>query len=369
MRLSNSLKKNIAILFINMGGPECREEVPFFLKRLFSDKELFPLGILQSPIASIFSKSRTVTVQEKYSFIQGYSPLKRYTTEQCVKVCAELQKKQQSIKFYPFTAYSYSDPSIKFIIERITTFFEGTVILFPQYPQFSFSTTGSVLKTLGEEIKIYEDKRIKNKEKPKIDWRLIDRWYNNKMFHKAWASKILNKISEKTITGSRYVIVFSAHSTPLSFVEKGDPYSLEVAMTMIGIMNEVGVKIPYFLSWQSKVGYGKWISPSTVDVVSRLSKKKEIDKIIIVPISFTSDHFETLYELDIELKQKCKNPGKIERVQSLNVDPLFIKALANEIQHSFFPKFKSLKQLEYNYILSDKKLVLLNYLKQLESIL
>lgn len=100
-------------------------------------------------------------------------------------------------------------------------------------------------------------------------------------------------------TRSETVILFSAHSLPLSVVNRGDPYILEVSASVSAVMERLGQSNPYRLVWQSKVGPSKWMGPQTSDALkglARLGKKK----VILVPIAFTSDHIETLYELDLE---------------------------------------------------------------------
>lgn len=130
---------------------------------------------------------------------------------------------------------------------------------------------------------------------------------------------------------SEVVILFSAHSLPMSVVNRGDPYPQEVGATVHKVMEELGYPNPYRLVWQSKVGPVPWLGPQTDEAIKGLCERGR-KNILLVPIAFTSDHIETLYELDIEYSQvlakKC-GAENIRRAESLNGNPLFSKALAD----------------------------------------
>ena len=95
------------------------------------------------------------------------------------------------------------------------------------------------------------------------------------------------------------VLLFSAHSLPMSVVNRGDPYVLEVSSSVSAVMNRLGNRNPYRLVWQSQVGPSAWMGMQTSEAIKGLARlgKKEL---VLIPIAFTSDHIETLYELDLE---------------------------------------------------------------------
>jgi protoporphyrin/coproporphyrin ferrochelatase len=104
---------------------------------------------------------------------------------------------------------------------------------------------------------------------------------------------------------SEVVLLFSAHSLPMSVVNRGDPYVQEVSASVAAVMQRLGHSNPYRLVWQSQVGPSAWMGPQTSDALkglARLGKKKAI----LVPIAFTSDHIETLYELDLEYGKEAE---------------------------------------------------------------
>jgi protoporphyrin/coproporphyrin ferrochelatase len=119
------------------------------------------------------------------------------------------------------------------------------------------------------------------------------------------------------------VLLFSAHSLPMSVVNRGDPYVLEVSATVAAVMDRLGHTNPYRLVWQSKVGPSAWLGPQTSDALqglARLGKKRAV----LVPIAFTSDHIETLYELDLEYGKEA------HEVRSLFFSPLLSSCSAME---------------------------------------
>ncbi len=104
---------------------------------------------------------------------------------------------------------------------------------------------------------------------------------------------------------SETVLLFSAHSLPMSVVNRGDPYILEVSASVNAVMDRLGHSNPFRLVWQSQVGPSAWMGMQTGDALkglARLGKKQ----VVLVPIAFTSDHIETLYELDLEYAKEAE---------------------------------------------------------------
>lgn len=161
-----------------------------------------------------------------------------------------------------------------------------------------------------------------------IKWSVIDRWPVHPGLVEAFAENI-----EKQLTTypedkrDKVIILFSAHSLPMSVVNRGDPYPAEVAATVYAVMQRLKFSNPYRLCWQSQVGPSAWLGAQTSDTVEGYIKKNQTD-MVLVPIAFTSDHIETLFELDKEVIGEAEQPG-MKRAESLNGSPTFIKALAD----------------------------------------
>lgn len=208
----------------------------------------------------------------------------------------------------------------------------GRAVAFTQYPQYSCSTTGSSLNELWKWRNRLEGKRGTDEATNTLDgaiqWSVIDRWPVHPGLVEAFASNI-----EKTLATypadrrDKVVLLFSAHSLPMSVVNRGDPYPSEVAATTYAVMQRLGMKNPYRLVWQSQVGPSAWLGAQTSDTVENFIKKGQTD-LVLIPIAFTSDHIETLYELDKEVIGET-GLDSIKRVESLNGNPIFIRALAD----------------------------------------
>lgn len=112
----------------------------------------------------------------------------------------------------------------------------------------------------------------------------------------------------------------------------GDTYPAEVAATVYAVMTRLSFSNPYRLCWQSQVGPSAWLGAQTSDTVQGYVKKGQTN-LILIPIAFTSDHIETLYELDLEVIHEAGHPG-VKRAESLNGSEVFVNALADvALQH------------------------------------
>jgi ferrochelatase len=128
---------------------------------------------------------------------------------------------------------------------------------------------------------------------------------------------------------SDVVLLFSAHSLPMSVVNRGDPYVSEVAATVSAVMDRLRHSNAYRVVWQSQVGPRAWMGPHTDDAIKGLARLGH-KRVVLIPIAFTCDHIETLYELDIEYMTEARELGMdAQRAESLNDSPVFIRALAD----------------------------------------
>ncbi|XP_075041025.1 ferrochelatase, mitochondrial [Mixophyes fleayi] len=322
-------KPKTGILMLNMGGPETLSDVHDFLLRLFLDKDLMTLPA-QSKLGPFIAKRRTPKIQEQYSKIGGGSPIKKWTAQQgdgMVKVLDELSPATAPHKYY--IGFRYVHPLTEAAIEEMERDGVERAIAFTQYPQYSCSTTGSSLNAI---YRYYKAKGVQ----PNMKWSVIDRWPTHPLLIQCFADHIQKELNMFPVDKrGDVVILFSAHSLPMAVVNRGDPYPQEVGATVQKVMEKLNFSNPYRLVWQSKVGPMPWLGPQTNDTIKGLSERGK-KNILLVPIAFTSDHIETLYELDIEYAQHlAKECGveNIRRSESLNGNPLFSKALA-DLVHS-----------------------------------
>ena len=326
---------------LNMGGPESLEEVGPFLHNLFTDRDIIEMP-LQKWTAPFLAKRRTPNVQKLYAEIGGCSPITRFTRSQGEKTALILdQLSPETAPHRPYIAFRYAGPTVVSAIEQMKEDGMERAVAFSQYPQFSCTTAGSSLNHLWKTLK------EKNMEKD-FSWSVIDRWATHPKFISAIAALVkrgLEGLSDSVRSDA--IILFSAHSLPLKTVFKGDQYPAEVAATVYAVMQQLGFSHRYMLTWQSQVGKIPWLEPQTDKVLENLGKTGE--STLIVPIAFTSDHIETLSEIDIEFKEVAEKAGIKEyvRAPSLNDDPLAIEAFAHIVRDHL--QSKQLHSLQYKF--------------------
>ncbi|RMZ83627.1 hypothetical protein DV738_g1135, partial [Chaetothyriales sp. CBS 135597] len=327
-----------AMVFLNMGGPSTTDEVGDFLSRLFADGDLIPLGRLQPYLGPLISKRRTPKIQKQYADIGGGSPIRKWSEYQAEQMCAILDKTNpETAPHKPYVMFRYANPLTedtyaRMLADGFGNGHGGRAVAFTQYPQYSCSTTGSSLNELWKWRNRLEGKRATGDENPSgaITWSVIDRWPAHPGLVEAFAHNIEAKLAEYDEAERKdVVLLFSAHSLPMSVVNRGDPYPAEVAATVYAVMRRLNFSNPYRLCWQSQVGPSAWLGAQTSNTVKEYVSRGQ-HNLVIVPIAFTSDHIETLYEIDKEVLHEDANghPG-VKRAESLNGSPIFIKALAD----------------------------------------
>lgn len=309
-----------------MGGPSSVPETHDFLLRLFSDKDLIPLGPFQGLLAKFIAKRRTPSIEQNYKDIGGGSPIRKWSEYQAQEACKLLDGlSPQTAPHKPYVAFRYANPLTEDTYKQMLKDGITRAVAFSQYPQYSYSTIRSSLNEL-ERLKQSLDSQ------QQIQWSTIDRWPTHPGLVKAFADNIraqLNTFDPEV--RDKVVILFSAHSLPMDVVNQGDPYPAEVGASVYAVMQELGFSNPYRLVWQSQVGPKPWLGAQTQKMVNALEDKNKVEGMILVPIAFTSDHIETLHELDIEVKDSLKNPNIYRRAESMNGNPLFIEAMADVV--------------------------------------
>jgi ferrochelatase len=326
-----SSKPMTGIVMLNMGGPSTVPEVGPFLHRLFTDGEIIQLGPLQSTLGPFIAKRRTPRIEQQYQEIGG-SPIRRWTELQgkgMAEILDKIRPESAPHKFY--IAFRYADPLTEETLLAMKNDGVERAVAFSQYPQYSCTTAGSSLNHLWR-----ESARLGLQNSFK--WSIIDRWNLYPGYVQAVAEGLVEGLKKFSSydAAERAVIVFSSHSLPLKVVEKGDQYPQEMAATVSAVMDAVrklGVNNSYIHAWQSKVGYLPWISPSTEHTLTGLGKQGH-KEVLVVPLGFTSDHVETLFELDIEYSQVSKDHGIREyvRAPALNDNKTFIQSLADLVK-------------------------------------
>ncbi len=310
-----------AVLLLQMGGPDSLEAVEPFLFNLFTDRDIIKIGpaFLQPLIARFIVKRRAPKVVGYYEHIGGKSPLRELTEAQAAALQAKLGEDYRC-----FTAMRYWKPSTIEALAAIKRAGITRIIALSLYPHYSRATTGSSINEL---------KRIMAQAGAKFKVSFIDRFFD----HPLYIDALVEKISEGLSLFHPLAhpeILFSAHSLPQSFIDDGDPYLAHIQETVKLVMERF-TGTPYQLAFQSKAGPVKWLEPSTEDMLRQLAGKG-CKNLLIVPLSFVSDHIETLHEIDVQYAEEAwkLGIGNFKRSPSLNSSPIFINCLADLVLQS-----------------------------------
>ncbi len=317
-------KKRVGIVLFQLGGPDSLEAVEPFLLNLFLDPDIIPLGplgILRRPIAKLISSRRSIPVAGKYAQIGRRSPILLLTERQRLRLVAALSPHIEPIAV---TAMRYWHP---LSAEAAATLRRAEplddIVLLPLYPHFSYATT---LSSLKEWRRAYGPPDGRAKE------HTVGQFYDHPLYIKAVVQRIGSMLRQFP-DSSRIHLVFSAHGLPMSLVEKGDPYPKQIETT-VRLVCELGARQyarwprTHVLCYQSRVGPAKWLQPPLTATIERLGQEG-VKEMLVVPISFVTEHIETLHEINIEARIEAKKFGiqTFRMMPAVGDSPLFIAAL------------------------------------------
>lgn len=305
--------RKVSVVLFNLGGPSSLEGVKPFLFNLFFDKAIIPLP---KPIRWILAKL-VAGIREKkarriYQQIGGSSPILEQTNIQAKALAERLNK------FYDaqvVVAMRYTSPYSFEVMKEIENHNPEDIVLLPLYPHFSTATTNSSIEDFLKNL---------SKSLESIKKRVICCYPTEENFinsHKKLLGSFLEKHGNENLK-----LLISAHGLPKKIVNQGDPYIWQIEATAKEIMRDFQ-DVKWEITYQSRVGPVEWVKPATDEAIkgAALSGKN----ILILPISFVSEHSETLVELDIEYKNLAESLGvsNFYRLPTLQITDDFIKSL------------------------------------------
>ena len=313
----------VGIVLFQLGGPDTLEAIEPFLYNLFCDPDIidFPFARLaRKPLARLIARSRARHVAHHYSEIGGGSPIRRFTEQQAAALEARLRA--QGVDATCVVAMRYWHPFTAEAVARLEAAGCDELVLLPMYPQYSSTTTGSSLNEWRRHFR-----------RPDVRVHVVDEFYRHPIYLQALVERVEQTLARFDSGRDAVELVFSAHSLPLSVVEKGDPYPRQIAETMARVMALGGWGNPHRLCYQSKVGASKWLQPSLRGTLRELGAAGT-RQVCVVPVSFVSDHVETLGEIDHEARELAREVGieRFEMAPGLNDSSTFIAALAELVQ-------------------------------------
>ncbi len=323
----SSPKKKVAVILFNLGGPLSLEGVHKFLLNLFYDPAIVRIpSFFRFFLAHYLSIKRAPIAKKIYKYLGGKSPLLENTIAQEKALYLEL-KKDKYIEYKTFISMRYAAPRASDLMKDLIIFSPDEIIFLPLYPQSSTATTASSFDEMFTLLK--NEKSLK-----KVIVKALNQYPNLSGFIEAQADKI-QEVFDKNSFNKKVRILYSAHGLPMSIVRAGDNYPKQVKITVSALnkrLKEKGYNFKSTLCYQSKVGPVKWLEPSVEYEIIRAAK--EGVPIVIVPVSFVSEHSETLYELDVEYKKLADKEGVVSysRVGTVSDSPIFIQGLATKIK-------------------------------------
>lgn len=305
------------ILLLNFGGPWTLKDVKPFLYRLFSDPAI--LGIpapFRQLVAFLISQIKGSSSIENYAVIGGGSPQLKWTEHQAEQLRALLTSDFFRIEIGMRSA----EPGIPLALSRLKDWGADRIILLPLFPQFSTTTTGTCFKAVNDALR-------------KLKWNPpltpIRHWPDHPGYSglmRSLLDETLAQAETESSSAGPLHVLFSAHSLPLSVVKKGDPYPEDVHRTWKSLSD--GLAHPHSLCFQSRNGRLPWLEPYTETAIEKLGQAG-VKRLVMTPISFVSDHIETLWELDLFYADLAKKNGITHyyRVKTFNDHPVFPEVL------------------------------------------
>lgn len=318
---------NTGVFLFNLGGPERLEDVRRFLYNLFSDPDIIRVrsDFLRKLVAWFISTSRQRKSRDLYRQIGGGSPLRRITEEQAAALAARLAEMGRPARVY--VAMRCWTPTIDEALEQACRDGVDRLVALPLFPQFSFTTTGSCFNHLR---KLLQGPRFRHRTSG-LRVSYVDPWPEEPLYIESLADLVRASRERFTTEDPAEIhLLYSAHSIPARYVTEGDPYLEQTQKTVRRVNDLLGNSHPFTISFQSKVGPVKWLGPPTSEVIAELGRARA-ERVLVIPISFVSDHIETLQEIDISYRGLAAECGirEFDRVPSLNTHPKFIDALAH----------------------------------------
>ncbi len=311
--LLSNVKKKQGLLIVNFGGPRNLKEVAPFLQALLCDQEVlrtpFPKW-LHYLIFSRVANKRAKTIAADYQAIGGKSPIYDDTEK--------VAKALRQILPYPVcTLHRYLPTTHPFFIEQLLDPTIEEWLVFPMFPQFSYTTSGSIAKLLRKKLPL----NLENK----LRW--IKSYPDQKAYVDLFTARIKKYMQEQNIPENKWFLVFSAHGLPQKYIDEGDPYQSECQTSYTAISNHF--QCPSILCYQSKFGPGEWVKPYTIDVSMNIETFAKNQKhVLFIPLAFTSDHIETLHEVESEYLPLIREKGYIaHRLAAFNDKADWIKTI------------------------------------------
>ena len=311
-----------AVVLMNLGGPDTLEAVQPFLYNLFSDPAIIRLpSFLRLPVARLISWRRAGVAREIYARLGGGSPLLANTEAQAQALEAVLGPEHRC-----FVAMRYWRPTSADTARDVADWAPDEIVCLPLYPQFSTTTTASSMAAWRIAAARQGIDRLA---------RVICCYPSDKGFVDVVAGLIRPILDQIAGHDKPPRLLLTAHGLPEQIVRAGDPYPDQVQSTAAGVIAALERPgIDWRVCYQSRVGPLAWIGPATDDEIRRAGRDRV--PLVVAPISFVSEHSETLVELDLDYRHVAEASGvpAYHRVPTVGIEPGFIQSLASLVRRA-----------------------------------
>lgn len=311
-----------AVLLLNFGGPRSLDEVEGFLYEILRDPNTIQLPVprvLQDRLAVRIARRRAVEVRRQYDAIGGHSPIVNATERIGNALRQSLQEASQPLPVY--VAHRYLPGHAAAAVAEALEAGVDAILSVPLYPQFSYSTSGSSFEQVAALLR-------------SAGWRgearAVRSYPDAPGYLDAMNARLQACLDAGGLAPEGTVILCSAHGLPASYVQRGDPYRLELYRTLQGLQR----RFPdwrFELAFQSRVGPAEWLKPYTDRYIPELAAEG-VRHVVFVPISFVNDHIETLYEIGETYAGQVRAAGMTPHlVQAVEDHPGHVGTLATEV--------------------------------------
>ncbi len=292
-----------AVLILAFGGPGSLDEVEPFMKKVLRGREV-PEALIEG-------------AKKRYAAIGGGSPLAAITTKQAELIEEGLKKRGEDVRVY--TAMLNWYPSIEETLERIAQSGINRVYALVMSSHTSPAATGGYRRAVEEAIRRLHIT---------MDVIFVECWHTHPLYIEVLKEKIKDAIAGMS-EDEKTLLVFTAHSLPEE-VAKGDPYVRKLRETVEALSSRMRLP-PARLAFQSRGQRGRWLGPQAEEVIEEAAKEG-VKRVCLVPLGFVADHVETLYDIDIALKEFAESLGmRFVRAASLNTSDRFIEAVVDAV--------------------------------------
>ncbi|HWU26344.1 MAG TPA: ferrochelatase [Rhizomicrobium sp.] len=308
----------LAVVLFNLGGPDSPEAVEPFLQNLFTDPAIirFP-GFVRRPLGRWIAARRASTARNIYAKIGGRSPILEETEAQARALETALARPGTEAR--AFVAMRHWRPFSYTAAEAVAAWKPDKLVLLPLYPQYSTTTTASS----------FEDWNTAARQEGLAKPDTVICCYPKEEGFIAAEKTLLCAALAKRQDRVDYRVLFSAHGLPKSVIARGDPYQTQVEQTASAVAAVLeSCALEWRICYQSRVGPLAWIEPATDAEIRRAGQEGK--GVIVVPVSFVSEHSETLVELDSEYAKLARESGAPDyiRVPTVRTQDQFIGGLA-----------------------------------------